>query len=183
MFIDMEGTPVQELSALMMDIKQECIIAAYHRHAYCSPTMDRWCRSNIHGLDPDVLKEIGFPNEDELFNDFKIWFQKFTHVEKAYANNPRKETRFLSIPVTDIELPVWSERVKFMYHNIPNRFKEDNQSLFMNINIICNTKYHGLFSPSRVRCRTPCQVAKSKASHHCSLADVSELFLYYHFRK
>ena len=94
MFIDMEGTPVQELSALMMDITQRRVIAAYHKHAYCSPTIDRWARYHIHGLDPSILKDIGFTCEDQLISDFKIWYQTFSQIESIYGNNPAKESNY-----------------------------------------------------------------------------------------
>ena len=86
--------------------------------------------------------------------------------------------------MTDIGLPVWSERVKRPYHIIPNRLKEDNEVLFMDINVVCDTRYHNSFSsPPHWKRNTPCQVAKSKCSFHCSLADVSEMYLFYRGKK
>ena len=65
LFFDAEGIPIQELSALVMDISKCCIIAVYHEHAYCPPNIDRWARYHVHGLNPSLLKRIGFVNEEK----------------------------------------------------------------------------------------------------------------------
>ena len=55
----------------------------------------------------------------------------------TYENNPMEESKVLSIPITDIQLPIWSERIKSEYHIIPLRFKQTNESMFMNIDVRC----------------------------------------------
>ena len=71
-FIDMEGTSVQELSAIQMNAETQQIIDVYHAHA-CSSHLDSWARKHIHGLNPVFLSKNGFPNEDSLIANFKQW--------------------------------------------------------------------------------------------------------------
>ena len=179
-FIDCEGTPVQEFSALAMDTRDNVVIAAYHRYAYCPPDKDKWARKHIHGLEPKLLKEFGFSCENELFEDVNIWLSTFPNIETIYANNPLKERRFLKLPIQDIGLPIWSERIGNPYHRIPNNLKNDGDYLFMELNVYCDPDFHGQFShhlitnPNNVN-----HMAKASETYHCSLCDVTELFLFY----
>ena len=176
----MEGTPVQELSALAMDVRDNVVIAAYHEYAYCPPHKDRWARRHIHGLDPDLLKKHGFSHEDDLFEDFRKWLTSFPKIQTIYANNPTKERRALKLDILDIGLPVWAERRLGSYHRVPNALKEDGDYLFMELEVCCHPDFHSLFEytpmtdPSNIN-----QVAKASGIYHCALCDVAELFLFY----
>ena len=180
MFIDMEGTPVQELSAVAMDMSDKVAIDIYHKYAYCPPHKDKWARRHIHGLDPFLLKEYGFRCEDELLEDFRKWLSQFPNINTMYANNPTKEKSYLKMDIKDIGLPVWSERVKHRYHKIPNALKEDNDCIFMQLGVYCHLDIHSKFcySPPPLT-DSANHLAKANSSFHCSLCDVSELYLYY----
>lgn len=176
----MEGTPVQELSCIAMNYETQNVIRVYHNFAYCPKYLDKWARRHIHGLDTSVFSSIAFENEDALCKDFKEWTSSFSNIVEMYANCPRKENTLLGLDIKDIGLPVWSERVKHKYHNVPNMLKERNESFFMGFDECCHSMYHRLYRPSyKVFLHTPCQIAKWQSGYHCSLADSFELFLYY----
>ena len=171
---------MQELSALVMDVRDNVVIAAYHEHAYCPPHKDQWARKHIHGLDPDLLKQHGFKCDDELFEDFHKWLTAFPKIQAYFANNPTKEKQALKLEIQDIGLPVWSERRKQRYHRIPNALKEDGDYLFMEHDVCCHPDFHSKFQYTPVtKPYSENQIAKASETYHCSLSDVTELFLFY----
>ena len=87
---------MQELSAIAMNNVTYQIVSVFHKHAFCNPEDDAWSRVNIHGLNPDFLKDYGFLNEDALIIDFKKWLQSFDIV-CMYANNPNRERRLFAL--------------------------------------------------------------------------------------
>lgn len=180
----MEGTPVQELSALAMSTTDCVVINGYHNYAYCSINEDKWSRNHVHGLDPHMLQEYGFSNEQDLIKNFLVWYHSFPNIVKTFSNDPSKEAKLLHIEIEDIRLPVWSERIKHRYHKLPNSFKEDSDCIFMELDLCCDREMHRLYSkPLNVKFNTLCQRARWNAGYHCSLADVCEMFLFYRLYK
>ena len=175
-FVDSEGGPIQELSAIAMSPSKNTIVNIYHNFGFCSSDTDVWARKHIHGLDPEILIDIAFPNESLLIKDFKTWLSQF-HVINAYGNNTFRESCKLNLSITDIGLPLWSERVKHNYHKIPNQYKLYNEPFNF---LACDSERHRLYvRPNVSLCRTLCQKAKALHGWHCSLADVFELYLFY----
>lgn len=167
-FMDSEGIPIQELSALVVSGKN--IVNSYHNYAWCPPNKDIWSRKNIHGLNPNFLYHNGFPNETILIQDFRKWLSLF-NVDKIYVNGFSKHEQIkLDVSIIDIGLPEWSERIKHDYHNIPNSCKKLNHSEAHNCYVS---------SGNISKCNTPSQQAKISHGWHCSLMDVYELYLFY----
>ena len=68
-FIDLEGTPIQEASALEMDFETREIVDAFHKHARCNNDDDVWARKNVHGLNLTFLNKYGLDSSSELIKE------------------------------------------------------------------------------------------------------------------
>ena len=175
-FIDSEGEPWQELSCVMLSLKEKRIVAVYHQYAACPPFEDEWARLHLHGLNPRFLMKHGFPDEASLVTDFKVWLQPF-EVIGFFANDPQRELDKLNIKIHDIHLPKWVERYDCEYHHIPQLYKMSNKPFH---GIVCNNEVHCDYVYQFIRrCRTPSAKVKALHGFHCSLADAHELCLYY----
>ena len=176
-FIDSEGSPIQELSAIAMDVVTGHIVDVYHHFAYCPTERDWWARRHVHGLNPLYLQHIGFESEPALVQDFRCWLRRF-NVLKVIGNDARTEAEKLNLRIYDIGLPEWSVRVLHMYHKIPNVLKTQNISF--NCNARCHSDYHSYYLQPTVDFKLPPnQLARVEHGYHCSLADVFELYYYY----
>ena len=177
--MDCEGDPVQELSAIAMDNVTYQIVSIYHKHAFCNPEDDPWSRINIHGLNPDYLKDYGFPNEDQLFTDFQKWLDSFTIVQ-MFANNPGRERMlFPNHTINDILLPRWEIRMRQPYHETALRFKQLCAPI---VNVRCNRYVHCRFITRYHIVPSAKELAKILYGFHCALYDCYELYLYYLFQ-
>ena len=153
------------------------VVEVYHGYAYCALEQDEWARTHVHGLDPFLLIDIGFPTECELINDFKRWIANY-NVCHIYANGARTEARKLGLAVCDICLPPWAERVRHDYHRIPNFYKLHNECFESRIS--CHESIHGYHVRSSVtQGMSDTQIAKVQHGWHCSLYEVYELYFFY----
>ena len=156
--------------------KQKSIVAVYHKYAACPPFADAWSRLHIHGLSYSYLLKHGLKDEETLLLDFKCWLQQF-QVMIMYANNPNREMSKLELPIVDIGLPVWTERFKHSYHQIPQMYKLSSKPFS---HIVCNDHVHSEYVYQNMEdCVTHTERVKAAHGFHCSLADVHELYLYY----
>ena len=71
-FIDSEGEPIQELSALEMNFKSKEIVDVFHGHAFTTE-LDSFSRRHVHGLNPVLLKKTGYENTYKLLKAFHSW--------------------------------------------------------------------------------------------------------------
>ena len=122
-FLDMEGTPTQEISAIHMNALTRQIVDVYHGHAH-SCHDDSWARLHIHGLNTRFLERHGFPDEGALVRNFKDWLRP-KDVLSMYANDAKKESNLLDMVIDDLKLPPWSERVYQAYHQMAITYKQD----------------------------------------------------------
>ena len=172
-FLDMEGTPVGELSAIQMNCLTREIVDVYHKHA----KMDRadwWARHHIHGLDPYFLQTCGVASEDELLKEFKQWLHG-KDILAFYANDPQKEDKALGLVIYDMGLPIWKERVKSWPYQMARKFKDESIPVF---NKSCDKTAHSAFRGYPF-CRTDTELAKFNHGYHCALYDAYELYLTY----
>ena len=175
-FVDAEGEPWQELSCIVISPKQKNIVAVYHKYAACDPFADPWARLHIHGLSTSYLLKYGLKDEKTLIVDFKRWLKQF-HVIIMYANNPAREQDKLRLPMLDIGLPQWIDRVHHSYHQIPQMYKMSSKPF---CHITCNNHVHSEYVYRNFTdCTTYLQKVKADHGFHCSLADVHELYLFY----
>jgi len=170
----MEGDSIQELSAIEMNALTREIVDVYHAYAKCE-NADFYCRSHIHGLNTLYLKEFGFPNEKALIDNFKRWLRT-KDVLVMYANDPTKEKTVLNLPIKDMELPKWTERVSMFTHQTALAFKKNSIPV---LNKSCPKHAHNSFVGFPVMRDTPTQLAKRSHGYHCSLYDSFELYLVY----
>ena len=105
----MDGSPVQELSAIRMNAHTKQIVDVYHAHAF-SHQNDLWARLHIHGLEFNFLKTHGFRDKETVIQDFR---RCLVHkdIVSLYANDPSKESNVLNMVMIDIGLPPWTDRV------------------------------------------------------------------------
>jgi len=170
----MEGLSTQELSAIQMNIVTRQIVDVFHQHAKAE-SPDFWARRHIHGLSPVYLNEFGVSDEATLIKNFKTWLQG-KDVLVMYANDPKKESTSLNLPVKDMGLPQWSERAFLPYHQTALDYKKNFIPI---LNKRCCQEAHASFSNYRMKKQNKTEQAKFDHGFHCSLYDAYELYLCY----
>ena len=171
----MEGSSIQELSAIHMNALTRQIVDVYHAHAVCACACDTWARCHIHGLQPSFLNHHGFPSEAALIYDFKDWLRG-RDVLAMYANDPKKESTALNLPIKDMDIPPWRERIYQPYHQMALTFKRDFVPI---LNKRCCSEAHSAFTGYPLKRVTETEIAKRDYGFHCSLYDAYELYLCY----
>lgn len=172
--MDIEGQTAEELSAIEMNINSRQIVDVYHAYAQ-SHDSDDWARRHIHGLSPSFLKSHGFPNEAALINNFKQWLRG-KDILVMYANDPQKEKSLLNLPIRDMGLPRWADRVSLLSHQTALAFKRKSIPIF---NKSCSPDAHLDFTFYPVFRHTATELAKKQYQFHCSLYDTYALYLHY----
>lgn len=173
-FVDSEGTPMQELSALEMDFNTREIVDAFHAHAY-SPEPDAYARNHIHGLSFDFLRKHGYPKPYQMIDAFKTWLRGKNYL-LIYGNNPTKEVKDLKLNISDIDLDKWAVRTHRPYHKISFLFKKFNIPISSKR---CYDEAHSAYKNVIVRPHNMSDIAKRAHGHHCSLYDCYEMYLCY----
>ena len=173
-FLDMEGTPIQELSAIHMNALTKQIVDVYHAHANTYKD-DSWSRLHIHGLNLFYLERYGFHNEEALIHNFKDWLRP-KDVLNIYANDPKKESQLLNMRVTDLGLPPWAKRVYQPYHQMAVSFKQDFIPI---LDKRCCLEVHSMYRRYPMKRLSATELAKRDHGFHCSLYDAYELYLCY----
>ena len=173
-FVDTEGTPIQELSALEVCLYDRQVVDVFHAHAY-STDGDDWSRKHIHGLNLSYLKKHGYPSESELISAFKCWLHGKNYLT-VFSNAPHKEQEALSLNICDIGLPPWIERHDQPYHVIVKSFKDMNLSL---LDKTCPREAHSAYIgvDKNHQPNSLTQKAKELHGYHCSLYDCWEMYL------
>ena len=87
-FIDIDGSPVQELSAIHMNAHTKQIVDVYRAHAF-SHQNDLWARLHIHELELNFLKTHRFRDEETLIQDFRRWLVH-RDIVRLHGNDPSK---------------------------------------------------------------------------------------------
>ena len=188
-FIDCEGEPIQELSALCAYGDTLEILSVFHQHAKY-PTQDEeededwFSRDHIHGLNLDFLQQHGVSSSRQLTTNFCRWidglplFCNFIY----FANDPMKERReFPYLKIFDIGLPPWAYRDHLQCHRMAISAKNKCATV---LHHFCPPIAHSSFQQpqcSPLPTFSDTKHAKLKFGYHCSLYDVLELYLYYSY--
>jgi len=178
-FLDAEGEPTQELSAIVMSVANRHITDIYHAHAQ-SKCSDDWARCHVHGLNRHYLEEHGFPNEETLVKDFRKWLRG-RNILCMYANNPTKEISLLNYPaIYDIQFPKWQHRISLVSHQTALHFKRLSIPITcLNSYKSCSKEAHSEFKFVPTPRHSPTELAKKDFGYHCALYDCYALYLYY----
>ena len=177
-FIDSEGNPTQEFSAIYVNESTFVIEDVFHHHV-CYPfssDYDTFSRHHVHGLNRDYLCQQGLANEKELVTLFHAWLK--THpYSSIYAHGPQREEKLLSMSITDVSLKKWQERVTCLSHQLAVEMKKNHSPI---CNVTCNVhdKFLG-WLPKNVKSPSLTDRAKMHFSHHCSLYDCIECCLFF----
>lgn len=180
-FIDCEGDPIQEFSAIYVNEKTHDICDVFHYYVKYPSSMtfdgDKFARFHIHGLNLDYLSSHGLESEDELRVLFIKWLKKWPSSSCIYAHAPFKEKTFLNISVQDVSLPSWKERCDLQSHQTALFMKVNHVPI---LNVVCkaHTSFKG-WKAKRPYCMNATDVAKCNFLFHCSLYDCIECFLFY----
>ncbi len=174
--VDCEGTPTQEFSALYVDETTCCVVDVFHHYVKYPSERDEdfTARQYVHGLNREFLLRNGLPNEHDLVKVFHEWLAKRPYVH-IYAHAPAKERELLSLPIRDVCLKPWIERIECESHKI---------ALAMKLNCIpvhqsyCFAHDYVKWKPKRAWNPSRTDIAKENFFHHCSLYDCFECFLY-----
>lgn len=171
MFLDIEGSPAQELAAIEVNCDTYEIMDVYHGFAFTEEE-DSFARQHIHGLNRSYLKEKGLPNEACLISMFKAWLNRKPCVN-IYCNDNQKESKVLNLKTHNYQLLPWAERCDTPSHRIAIRFKE------LCIPILgqkCVASAHCDFISACYSRNTKASAAKTRHGYHCALYDVLELY-------
>lgn len=177
-FIDSEGTPIQEFSAISVCDKTYEILDVLHLYVKfpSSCDTDKFARAHIHGLNIDFLDQYGLENETELLVNVRAWLKRFDSFQ-IFAHAPHKEMEFFNIFINDVHLKPWKERHLLRSHQIALVYKLKSVPLHR-IQCKAHTCFKG-WKPKRSSHMTPTDVAKCKFSYHCSLYDCFECMLFF----
>lgn len=177
-FIDSEGEPVQEFTALYVDEQSGKIVDVFHQHVrYPLPRdKDYFARRHIHGLCRNYLQHHGLRDESDLRLSFKAWLK--THpFSKLVANAPQREISLLSMQICDIHLKPWKERINCDSHKVA-LFMKNNQIPICNTICYAHKCFIG-WRPKKCNALSESDTAKSHFGFHCSLYDTFECSLFY----
>ena len=173
-FIDTEGSPTQELSALEMDYETREIVDVFHGYAFTTED-DYFARKHIHGLSPDFLKKAGYESPSQLIETFHSWLRGKRFIF-LFGNNPGKEVKDLQLFISDIGLDQWKTRAYKAYHEVAYSFKKQNIPICSKR---CCVEAHSMYHSAIVRPFNLGDAAKERHGHHCSLYDCFEMYLFY----
>ena len=173
-FIDSEGSPIQELSALEMDFETREIVDVFHGHAHTTES-DSFARKHIHGLNTKFLLREGYENSAGLIAAFRDWLREKNHF-MCYGNDPTKEKEELKLYVVDIGLDQWIYRIHKPYHQVAFHFKRHNIPI---LSKRCCAEAHSSYKKAHVRPSNRSDAAKEQYGHHCSLYDCYSMYLCY----
>ena len=170
----MEGTSIQEMSAIQMNALTRQIVDVYHAYAM-STDDDSYARKHIHGLNPYFLFHKGFPTEDSLIKNFRSWLRG-KDILALFANDPAKEKSVLNLNINDMSLPPWTERIRQPSHEVSLAFKNNFIPV---LDKRCCKAAHNDFVAYPLFKNNDTEIAKSQHGFHCSLYDAYELYLTY----
>lgn len=175
-FLDSEGDPIQEFSALYVHPLTLEIVDVFHEYVKYPYTrdIDQWARCHVHGLTLRFLSDHGVDDEKEVKRKFHNWL--FSHpYESIYGHAPRKEEVFLHVPITDICLKPWKSRRNVLSHRLALSLKK---SVVPICGVQCSSAHSSYISwqPKNCHSLTATDCAKFEFGHHCSLYDSAELY-------
>lgn len=176
LFLDSEGEPIQEFTALYVDPQTMDIVDVFHeyvKYPYIRDS-DRWARQHVHGLHLNFLSENGLVNEEELKRKFHNWLSSHPY-DNIYGHAPRKEEVFLQLPIVDICLQPWKTRRQILSHRLALSLKKSDIPI---CGVQCSLAHKSYLSwrPKNRHSLTPADCAKFDFGHHCSLYDCTELY-------
>ena len=180
-YVDCEGDPVQEFSALYVNHDTCEILDVFHCHVKYPYNHDYdWkARRCVHGLNLDFLKDHGVSDVEELKVSFFKWLESHPY-QAMYAHAPTKEIDLLNLPIRNVSLKQWKDRTSLMSHRLAISLKKN---LVPICKITCTA--HSSFQcwePKRRFAWTVTDCAKMNFSHHCSLYDCIECY-FFHLQK
>ena len=170
-FIDAEGSPVQELAAIEVNCDSHAIMDVFHGYAR-TQEKDIFARNHIHGLNQDYVKLFGYDCERSLITACKAWLRLKSYIA-LFANGARREAEMLDLAVCELNLAPWAERQHCASHKIAIRYKE------LSIPICkrrCDTYAHSSFVSPPPSSNVFTRLAKARHGHHCALYDCVELY-------
>ena len=170
-FLDIEGTPAQELAAIEINRWTHEIVDVFHAFAFTEEE-DEFARRHIHGLNKIYLKSKGFPDEATLLAAFKKWMERKSH-ENVFSNGAYKESKVLGIEVKEFKLLPWADRRHTASHKIAISFKEHCIPI---LGRKCIPTAHASFVTASASNNLFTNIAKARHGHHCALYDVIELY-------
>lgn len=179
-YLDSEGTPVQEFSAIYVDPSTLLIKEVFHRYVrfpFEPFDPDMWARFHIHGLNIDYLREHGVSDEKTLVEEFKEWLSSRPHVA-LYAHAPSKEENLLDLPIEDVNLLPWIQRDNDVSHKLACNLKQTNHPI---CDVNCREAHFSFvrWKSSKMYANKESERIKHAFGHHCSLYDAVECFLYH----
>ena len=171
LFLDMEGSPVQEIAAIQVKKDNYEVMDVFHGYAFTEEE-DEFSRLHIHGLNKDYLKVFGHSSEASLVNVFKHWLLR-TQTKEIYCNDASKERRILQIDILNFNLLPWAERMSCASHQIANRYKD---YMIPVLGKFCCKVAHSSFICAPYSPNPFTRLAKVRHGFHCALYDVMELY-------
>ena len=176
-FVDSEGDPIQEFSAIYVDSYTLEILDVFHeyvKYPFKNYDGDKWCRYHVHGLQLDFLSQHGLTDEDELKRKFDTWLSLHPY-ESIYGHAPYKEETFLHLTIQDVCLKPWKDRRFSVSHQLAISLKKNNISI-CDVQCVAHNSFKG-WLPKKPHSLSSTDIAKIDFLHHCSLYDCIEMYL------
>ena len=176
-FVDSEGSPIQELSALCVHEKTGEVVDIFHKHIRYPFATDHdiWARCHVHGLNVNYLSAYGLCEEKTVLSMFYTWLNSLS-VSCIFGHAPCKEAEFLDISITDVNLPPWAKRCILPSHETAVFMKNNNVPV---CGVSCNAHSSFVGWKSKRRILNNTDIAKESHGFHCSLYDCLEIYLYF----
>lgn len=175
LFVDIEGTPMQELAAIVCNVEYD-IIDVFHAFVFYPFEVDLWSRLHVHGLNPKYLRKEGYRNPNSLRRDFYAWLRQYS-IANIYANNPSREERELRrLTFSNINVQSWKERNKDPAYITALEYKK--KALPIGGKKSC-ADAHSSFKGWKVNRNTwnNADYVKAEHGHHCALYDAFHIYL------
>lgn len=167
----MEGTPVQEIAAIEVDICTRDIVDIFHAYSVTEEA-DTFAREHIHGLNKIWFGNNTFPSEYSLLTTFKIW-NACKANKTLYANGASKEAKALDLNVKEFSLLPWIERKDRLSHKSAIACKNFATPI---LGRFCSPLAHSSFISAVTSKNALITAAKHQHGYHCALYDVLELY-------
>ena len=179
-YINSQGYPIQEFSAIYVDGETHEIVDVFHKYVIYPCSVyddDKYLRKHVHGLDLDYLAAHGLRDEEELKTTFLTWLSDHPY-DAMYGDHPSREAELLSLTIEDVFLVPWSSRDSEISHKLALSLKQKCTKI---CNVCCAAAHRSFryWPPLRVHNMNCRDKARVKYRHHCSFYIALECFLHH----
>lgn len=173
-YFDIEGTPEApvEIGAVVTNNGQ--IKGSFHVMVWQMRLKDDWMSvKHVHGINSE---RIGTMTQERAMENFRKWFRA-NEGERIRANGMDIKKLLPDLPVEQVAMPGWAERVSQPYHIAARNIRDGRLQLNKAVFTSCSKENHKCYkTPTKWKENTAAQRARKYHGYHCALADAVEIF-------